>query len=92
MENRHGISRIMILSLIHIFQSAFQTRNIDASCEGLGLNKYYEGRASAPVITSLSAAYKTGDWALSGFFDITGGGGKASFDDGLPMFLSLIHI
>ena len=26
-------------------QSAFQTRNIDASCEGLGLNKYYEGKA-----------------------------------------------
>lgn len=34
-------------------QSAFQTRNIDASCEGLGLNKYYEGKASAPVIPSL---------------------------------------
>ena len=67
-------------------QSAFQTRNIDASCEGLGLNKYYEGKASAPVIPSLFAAYKTGDWTLSGFFGITGGGGKASFDDGLPMF------
>ena len=28
-------------------QSAFQTRNIDASCEALGLDKYYEGKASA---------------------------------------------
>ena len=71
-------------------QSAFQTRNIDASCEGLGLDKYYEGKASAPVIPSLFAAYKTGDWTLSGFFGITGGGGKASFDDGLPMFDAMV--
>ena len=31
---------------------------------------------------------KKGDWTISGFFAITGGGGKASFDDGLPMFES----
>ena len=71
-------------------RSAFQTRNIDASCEGLGLNKYYEGKASAPVIPSLFAAYKMGDWTISGFFGITGGGGKASFDDGLPMFDAMV--
>lgn len=71
-------------------QSAFQTRNIDASCEGLGLNKYYKGKASAPVIPSLFAAYKMGDWTISGFFGITGGGGKASFDDGLPMFDAMV--
>ena len=71
-------------------QSAFQTRNIDASCEGLGLNKYYEGKASAPVIPSAFAAYKKGDWTLSGFFGITGGGGKASFNDGLPMFDAMV--
>ena len=71
-------------------QSAFQTRDIDASCEGLGLNKYYEGKASAPVIPSLFAAYKKGDWTISGFFGITGGGGKASFDDGLPMFDAMV--
>ncbi|WP_297676849.1 outer membrane beta-barrel protein [uncultured Bacteroides sp.] len=71
-------------------QSAFQTRNIDASCQDLGLNKYYEGKASAPVIPSVFAAYKSGDWTLSGFFDITGGGGKASFDDGLPMFDAMV--
>lgn len=71
-------------------QSAFQTRNIDASCEALGLIKYYEGKASAPVIPSLFAAYKKGDWTLSGFFGITGGGGKASFDDGLSMFDAMV--
>lgn len=71
-------------------QSAFQTRDIDASCVGLGLDKYYEGKASAPVIPSVFAAYKKGDWTLSGFFAITGGGGKASFDDGLSMFDAMV--
>lgn len=88
-------------------QSAFQTRNIDASFmtySGLDLSnpaapvptvsdqpysKYYKGKAAAPVIPSVFAAYKKGDWTISGFFGITGGGGKASFDDGLPMFESL---
>lgn len=92
LSNRAGLAFLpndgfhMSLSI----QSAFQTRNIDASCEGLGLNKYYEGKASAPVIPSLFAAYKMGDWTLSGFFGITGGGGKASFDDGLPMFDAMV--
>ncbi len=80
-------------------QSAYQTRNIDASFmtySGVSatgptvadkpFEKYYEGTASAPVIPSLFAAYKKGDWTISGFFAITAGGGKASFDDGLPMF------
>ncbi len=51
-------------------------------------NKYYKGKAAAPVIPSVFAAYKKGDWTISGFFAITAGGGKASFDDGLPMFES----
>lgn len=80
-------------------QSAYQTRNIDASFMTYnGVNatgptvadkpfeKYYEGTAAAPVIPSLFAAYKKGEWTISGFFAITAGGGKASFDDGLPMF------
>ena len=81
-------------------QSAFQTRNIDASFltyEKFGgidpntqkpilkpsdnpFTKYYEGKAAAPIIPSVFAAYKKGDWTISGFFGITGGGGKASFD------------
>lgn len=71
-------------------QNAYQTRNIDASCPELGLDKYYEGTASAPVIPSLFAAYKKERWTLSGFFAITAGGGKASFDDGLPMFDAMV--
>lgn len=80
-------------------QSAYQTRNIDANFmtyNGVSatgptvadkpFEKYYEGTAAAPVIPSLFAAYKKGEWTISGFFAITAGGGKASFDDGLPMF------
>lgn len=84
-------------------QSAFQTRNIDASfgtytgfdpinkkpvVGEVPYQKYYKGKAAAPVIPSVFAAYKKGDWTISGFFAITGGGGKASFNDGLPMFES----
>ena len=43
-----------------------------------------------PVIPSVFAAYKKGDWTISGFFAITGGGGKASFDDGLSMFDAMV--
>ena len=46
----------------------------------------YEGKASAPVIPSLYAAYKRGKWVYSGFFGFVGGGGKSSFDSGLPVF------
>ena len=80
-------------------QSVYQTRNIDASFmtyNGVSatgptvsdkpFQKYYEGTAAAPIVPSLFAAYKQGDWTISGFFAITAGGGKASFDDGLPLF------
>ena len=72
-------------------QSAYQTRSINTTFplfpEG---TRYYKGTASAPVIPSLQFAYKMGDWAFSGSFAISGGGGKAKFDSGLPMFDSQI--
>lgn len=72
-------------------QSAYQTRNIAATSplwtmDGKSTTRDYEGKASAPVIPSFHAVYKKGDWAFSGSFAITGGGGKASFNQGLPMF------
>ena len=72
-------------------QSAFQTRDIAASSslwtmDDNNSTRNYEGKASAPVIPSIHGVWKTGKWAVSGFFGITGGGGKASFDSGLPMF------
>lgn len=72
-------------------QSAYQTRVIDATFplfpEG---TRHYKGTASAPFIPSIQAAYRNGDWTISGSFAVTGGGGKASFDHGLPMFDSQI--
>lgn len=73
-------------------QSAFQQRIITSSfapLTGEGTKKYV-GKASAPVIPSLQAVYRKGDWALSGGIAIVGGGGKATFDKGLPMFESQI--
>lgn len=74
-------------------QSAFQTRTINTTFApfarfGGNATKEYEGKASAPIIPSLQAAYKKGDWVLSGSIAVTGGGGKATFSDGLPSFES----
>lgn len=83
-------------------QSAYQIRGINASYktykgmashttpELMDVNEYYEGTASAPFIPSFQGLYKKGDWTISAGFAITGGGGKASFDNGLPMFNSLV--
>lgn len=72
-------------------QSAYQTRNINADFQLFPENpRKYKGTASAPIIPSFQAAYKKGDWVISGSFAITGGGGKASFDSGLPMFDSKV--
>lgn len=68
-------------------QSAYQTRTIDASFAFFGEDpKRYKGKASAPVVPSIQAMYKKGNWAFSGSFAITGGGGKAAFNEGLAMF------
>lgn len=78
------------LQLSLTLQSAYQTRDIAATTSlwtlGDPTTRQYVGKASAPVIPSLHAVYKKGDWAFSGSFAITGGGGKASFGTGLPMF------
>lgn len=75
------------------FQSAYQTRLIDATFPLFpeeGNTRHYKGTASAPVIPSLQAAYKNGKWVISGSFAIVGGGGKASFNNGLPMFDAMV--
>ena len=77
-------------------QSAYQTRDIEATFPLFGYRgdknntRLYEGEASAPIVPSLQAAYKKGDWVVSGNFAITGGGGKCSFDQGLPSFDALV--
>lgn len=76
-------------------QSAFQTRTITstfAPFAGFGGNeeKEFKGDASAPIVPSFQGAYKTGKWVLSGSFAVSGGGGKATFNEGLPSFESMI--
>ncbi len=72
-------------------QSAFQTRTINTTFApfarfGGNATKEYEGEASAPIIPSLFAVYKRDKWAFSASFAITGGGGKATFNNGLGSF------
>ncbi len=72
-------------------QSAFQTRTITSTSPIFTLNggkdtKKFEGKASAPIIPSLQGAYKKGKWVLVGSIAVSGGGGKATFNNGLPSF------
>lgn len=76
-------------------QSAYQTREIAATTplwtmDDNNTTRQYKGTASAPIIPSFYGAYKKGDWTISAGFAITGGGGKASFSNGLPMFDALV--
>ncbi len=78
-------------------QSAYQTRTITstfAPFAGFGGNmtKVFKGEASAPIIPSLQAAYKKGKWVFSGNFSVSGGGGKATFNNGLPSFEAPISL
>lgn len=75
-------------------QSAFQTRTITSTFGGFanadGNNgsstKLFKGEASAPIIPSFQLAYKKDKLVFSTSFAVTGGGGKATFNHGLPSF------
>jgi long-chain fatty acid transport protein len=79
-------------------QSAYQTRTITSTFAPFARNantleqstKVFKGEASAPIIPSVFAAYKRGNWTFSGEFAVTGGGGKATFNDGLGSFESIV--
>ena len=72
-------------------QTIFQERNIDANFKPFAFNggspeKTFKGKATAPIFPTAMLAYKQGDWAFSAVAGIFGGGGKASFANGLPQF------
>ena len=72
-------------------QSAFQTRTITSTSPIFMMNggsdvKTFKGKASVPIVPSVMGVYKKGNWALSGSIAIAGGGGKATFNQGLPSF------
>lgn len=53
-------------------------------------NTKYKGSVYVPCMPTLYAAYKKGNWTFSGYFGMPGGGGKAEFENGLPLFNNLI--
>ena len=78
-------------------QSAYQTRKIISTFAPFAMNgqqetKHYKGEASAPFIPSVYGAYVTDKWSLAGNFSISGGGGQATFNDGLGSFESIVSM
>lgn len=81
-------------------QNAAQNRDIRSTFAPFAYNvnqlgnttKNFHGQASAPFIPSLDAAYQKGPWTVSLHFGITGGGGKATFNGGLPMFEAPVSV
>ena len=79
-------------------QNAAQTRKITSTFAPFAYNahhigqdtKTFKGEASAPIIPSFDIAYQKDRWTISTHFGITGGGGKATFNEGLPMFESKV--
>ena len=79
-------------------QNAHQTRTVSSWFELYKLNmsnnnsdfKKFEGEADAPIIPSIQAAYNKGNWSYQFSFAVTGGGGKCTFDQGIPTFESSI--
>ena len=63
-------------------QTISQSRTINNSA----LNKDYIGKTFVPVLPTAYLVYKTGKLAISGGFEVIGGGGSANFPDGLPDF------
>lgn len=71
------------------FQKPWQNRDIELSAQNatpISIDKKYPGKASAPIVPALFAAYKQGNWAVSGMLGIVGSGGFVEYDEGIPMF------
>lgn len=70
------------------FQKPWQYRDIElTTATGSTL---YEGKASAPIVPALFASYKKDRWAVSAMIGIVGSGGFVQYDNGVPMFNTLL--
>ena len=83
------------------FQKPWQNRDIETDIPhylavpqlgyaGYDLHHTFEGKASAPIVPALFAAYKKDRWALSAMLGIVGSGGFVKYDDGIPMFNAMV--
>ncbi len=70
-------------------QTAGQQRIVTSDISTLN-NKEFTGNTFVPVLPSVFAVYKTGNFAISGGFFVVGGGGSADFKSGLPSFESQV--
>lgn len=66
-------------------QFLFQKRTIYNDYPYLN-DKAYAGDVTVPFFPSFYAAYKKDNWVFFAGFNPTGGGGKATFNNGLPSF------
>ena len=71
-------------------QAFWQTRTIYTDSPLFGGEKKFEGKAQIPAMPSLLATWHRGDLAISGYFGITGGGGKLDYKKGIPSFEAAI--
>ena len=51
----------------------------------------FKGEAFVPSLPSALVTWHKGNFALSGHFGVIGGGGKVTFDDGIPSFYALLY-
>ena len=79
-------------------QNVHQTRTIDTTFPTFVFNHNnpgsqthtFEGKADAPILPSIQAAYNKDRWSFQFGFAITGGGGKCEFEDGLGSFEKVV--
>lgn len=83
------------------FQKPWQNRDIEVNIPhylavpqlgyaGYDIQHKYEGKASAPIVPALFASYKKGCWAVSAMIGIVGSGGFVKYEEGIPMFNTLV--
>ena len=67
-------------------QSIWQTQTFTNDFPYLRYGPEYVGDVKAPIFPSVYAAFQTGKFTISLGFNPIGGGGGATFDNGLPSF------
>lgn len=81
-------------------QSIYQKRTIDSRFAGFATEKnhlgqdkrHFDGNAKAPIVPSVQFVYNKDKWSFSGSFAISGGGGKATFPNGLGSFEAAVSM
>lgn len=82
------------------WQAAFQSREVTSTFAPFAFgvknndqsSKFFEGRAKAPFLPSLHAAYVKERWNFQLGFGVVGGGGKAEFEQGMGSFESQVAL